>query len=54
MANKNDGGVRRFEKVFEPLGRGEIEVVGGFVEQHDVGFFKEQFGEPESIEFAAA
>ena len=39
VADENDGGVCRLQKVFKPFGSGEIEVVGRFVEEHNIGLF---------------
>ena len=54
MADHDDGLVELAEVVLQPVAGLEVEVVGGLVEQHQVGGRDELRGEPEPAALAAA
>ena len=53
MGHEHHGGVEPFEVALEPLERGDVEVVGGFVEEQEVGVARERAGERGAGELSA-
>ena len=54
MGHEDDGGVERCQPVLEPLERGDVEVVGGLVEQQQVRIAREGARQRAASELAAA
>ncbi len=54
MADHQQGLAGVNQIVFEPAGGLQVEVVGGFVQQQDVGVFQQQSGQQQAILLAAA
>ncbi len=53
VRDHDDSGFRLADELFEPGDAGEIEVVGGLVEQQDVGFADDCLGDSETLAPAA-
>lgn len=53
VADEQDGAVVIEEEFFEEFKSFEVEIIGGFVEEEDVGGPGERFGQKESVSFAA-
>ena len=53
VRDEQDGAGVGFEYLFEDFLRGDVEVVGGFVEQQQVGVFECQLGQRQTSAFAA-
>ena len=53
MRDGDDGAFVFAQVMFEPRHRFGVEVVGGFVEQENVGFTEQQAGERDAASFSA-
>lgn len=53
VTDEQDGAVVVEEEFFEEFKSFEVEIVGGFVEEEDIGGLGEHFGQEESVSFAA-
>ncbi len=53
MADQHDGRLDRFQLGFQPLDGRQVEVVGGLVEQQNVGFRGHHAGQRDTARFTS-